>query len=320
MKKILLIAFLSVSVFNVMAQQQPVLSQYMLNNYYFNPAYTGSGELYNFSFLHRSQWSGYEDYRGSSGAPEIQLFTATANLDSTGHSFGFLLSRDKAAFITAVQAQVSYSYTVALTLESSLALGIRGGITTRSIDFEKYIVKHPDDEYVPDGKRSETRPDVTVGLWYNHKKYYAGISAKGIVAKADYNNLGIDNEKTIVVTAGYHIELQRDWRLTPAIQVVTNTERTYVQGSALLNHDDILWGGLAYRHDDAATLIAGFSMLEKKLRVSYAFDYTTGNRSVKAGTSHEVMVAFRLGKLHPKKRVPKVPAVAPEETKEAIPD
>jgi hypothetical protein len=136
-----------------------------------------------------------------------------------------------------------------------------------------------------------------------------------MVIKADYNSLGIENEKSIMVTAGYHIDLEPDWRLTPTMQFVTNTERAYVQGGAIVNHDDIFWTGLSYRHDDAATLIAGFSMLEKKLRISYAFDYTTGNRSIKAGTSHEVMMAFRLGKLHPKKRVPRV---VEEETKEVV--
>ena len=305
MRKFLLTTLFITAVFHVFAQQQPVLSQYMLNNYYFNPAYTGSGELYNFSFLHRSQWSGYEDYNGKSGAPEIQLLTATANLDSTGHSFGLLMSRDKAALVTAFQAQVSYAYRIQLTPKSTMALGIRGGIATRSVDYDQYIIKHPDDVLIREGKQSETQPDVTLGLWYNHTRYYFGLSAKGIVTKADYNAIGIENEKVISVTAGYHIDLAPGWKLTPSVQYVTNTDRTYVQGSVVVNHDDAFWTGLSYRHEDAATLIAGFSMLEKKLRVSYAFDYTTGDRSVKTSTSHEVMIAYRLGKLHLKKRIPR---------------
>lgn len=286
-----------------MAQQQPVLSQYMLNNYYFNPAYTGSGELYNFSVLHRSQWSGYKDYNGNTAAPETQLLTATANLDSTGHSVGLLASRDKTAALTTFQAELSYAYSISLTSKSTLALGFRGGIATRSIDYDEYIVKHPDDEFIKEGKQSETKPNVTLGVWYNHTKYYAGVSAKGLVTQADYNTLGLENEKSIIITAGYHIDLSRDWTLTPAMQVITTTDHTAVQGSATVNHVDVFWAGLSYRHEEAATILVGFSALEKKLRVGYAFDYTTGNRSAKGSTSHELMMAYRLGKLHARKRV-----------------
>lgn len=302
MKKLLLAALFIIAVSEGAAQQQPVLSQYMLNNYYFNPAYTGSGERYNFSVLHRTQWSGYQDYEGNTGAPQMQLLTATANLDSTGHGFGLLLLRDKAAALTTFQAEISYAYRISLTAKSTLALGFRGGIATRSIDYDTYIIKHPNDPYIQQGKESQTRPRVMLGLWYNHEKYYVGVSANGLVTQADYNALGIKNEKTYIVTAGYHVVIDHGWKLTPAAQIITTTDRTLVQGGATVNHADAFWAGLTYRHEEAISAIFGFSLLEKKLRVSYAFDYTTGNRSAKGSTSHELMIAYRIGKLHPKKK------------------
>src|SRR5262245_56775769 len=108
------------------SQQQPVISQYLLNQYYFNPAYGGSGELYNFSFLDRSQWSGYRDYNGQAGAPNMQLLTGYMNVDSTGHTMGVLMARDKAANLTTYQVQLSYAYRVQLSRKSTLSLGFRG--------------------------------------------------------------------------------------------------------------------------------------------------------------------------------------------------
>jgi len=300
MKKLLLASLLITAAFQNMAQQQPILSQYMLNQYYFNPAYT-SRDLYNFSVLHRAQWSGYKDYEGNSGAPQTQLFTATANLDSTGHSLGLLLGRDKAGALTGFQAQVSYAYRINITRKSTLAMGFRGGITTQSIDYNSYIVKHLNDPFIQDGKQTETKPDITLGIWYNHEKYDVGISGKGLVTQADYNTLGIKNEKTIILTGGYHLIIDRGWKLTPTLQMITTTDHTLVQGGATINHDDVFWAGLTYRHQEAATAILGFSLLKNKALVSYAFDYTTGNRSAKGSTSHEIMIAYRLGKLHPKK-------------------
>jgi len=301
MKKLLLASLLITAAFQGMAQQQPILSQYMLNQYYFNPAYS-SRELYNFSMLHRAQWSGYKDYEGNTGAPQTQLFTATANLDSTGHTFGLLLGRDKAGALTGVQAQVSYAYRVRITSKSTLAMGFRGGITTRSIDYNSYIIKHPNDPFIQDGKQTETKPDVALGLWYNHEKYYIGISAKGWVTQSDYTTLGVENEKTMILTGGYHLAIDRGWKLTPTLQMITTTDRTIVQGGATVNHDDLFWAGLTYRHEEAATAILGFSLLKNKALLSYAFDYTTGNRAAKGSTSHEIMIAYRLGKLHLKKK------------------
>src|SRR5690606_36922776 len=126
-------------------QQQPVLSQQAFNNYYFNPAYTGTGALYNFSFLYRSQWSGYVDYTGASGAPRTELFTTYINFDSTGHSMGLLFSRDRAGLLTTFHWELSYTYRVFLAEKSTLALGLRGGMVSRSLDPAKYIILHADD-------------------------------------------------------------------------------------------------------------------------------------------------------------------------------
>jgi type IX secretion system PorP/SprF family membrane protein len=298
MKKILLAVSFVTTLTYCFSQQQAAISQYMLNNYYFNPAYTGSGELYNFSMLHRSQWSGYKDYNGDAIAPETQLLTGNMNFDSTGHAIGILMSRDKITPLTTYQAQLSYAYRVRLTKKSILALGVRGGLVTQSIDYQKYIVKHPDDEYIREGKQSETQPDATLGLWLEHEKYYAGVSAHGIVIQSDYTLPGLQNEKTIVATMGYHFNLVRQWRLTPTAQLITNTDQTTVQYSALLDHDNGFYTGFAYRQQDAATFLVGFAMLQKKLRLSYAFDYTIENRSSKAGNSHEVMISSRFGKWH----------------------
>jgi type IX secretion system PorP/SprF family membrane protein len=302
MKKLLLTVFVIMAVFEGTAQQQPLLSQYMLNHFYFNPAYTSSGELCKFTILHRAQWSGYKDYAGNTGAPEIQMFTATANLDSTGHGFGLLLSRDKSGLVTTFQAQISYAYRIRITDKSTLAMGFRGGITTRSVEDNSFIVKHPNDKFIQEGKQSETQPDVTLGLFYDHEKYYLGVSANGLVPQADFNTLGLRNEKTIMLTGGYHIAVGHEWKLTPITQTITTIDRTIVQGGAVVNHADMFWAGLTYRHEEAATALIGFNLLKGKALVSYAFDYTTGNQFAKGSTSQEFMIAYRLGKLHPKRK------------------
>lgn len=294
MKKSVLTIILFITMIKAMAQQQPVISQQVFNNYYFNPAYTGTGELYNFSFLYRSQWSGYEDYNGQSGAPRTELFTTYMNFDSTGHSAGLLLSRDRIGLLTTLQGELSYAYRVFLTAKSALAVGLRTGLTSRSVDGSDYIIMHEDDPNLSQGKARDTKLDLMLGVWLNHEKYFAGFAVNGLTSDPNYETLGIRDEKNLVVTAGYHFNVSVNWIFTPSMQVVTTGSQTLLQGNMVCMYNDALWGGLSYRHEESATLLAGFSFLEKKIRLGYAFDYITKNPDAKTGTSHEVMITCRL--------------------------
>lgn len=303
-KGILLLTIWTIAAAGVYGQQQPLLSQYMLNNYFLNPAYSGSGELVSFTFLHRAQWAGYQDYQGNNASQQLQLFNVSINPDSTGHNTGFQFVRDKQGSVTSMSIQLSYAYRMQVTENSTLALGFRGGIASKSINFGEYIIMHPDDQLIPEGNQSETKPDISLGLWFDHKKYYVGVSAKGIVTRADYKTLGIQNEKLLTATAGYRFSLNKDWTLTPSAQVATNTDKTFIDGNVLIKNNNGFWTGISYRHEEATTLLLGFGMLEQKLRFSYAFDYVTSNKSIKTNTSHEIMVQYCIGRLHPNKVKP----------------
>lgn len=328
MTKLLLIVSVFISTL-VQGQQFTTLSQYMLNSAYLNPAYSGTGELTNFTFLHRTQWAGYSDYQGQSVASQMQLLTGIVNIDKTGHTIGLIAGRDKIAYSTDFLLQASYAYRVQLSQLSSLSFGARLGIDSRSIDFTKYVLKDGDDPDAPQGKQSETHPDVTLGMWYNHERYYLGASAKSLI-KPGSDTPGFNNEPAYVFTGGLHLPLSRDLKITPSAQFITSAGDFSLDVSALASYGDVLWGGLSYRHEEAATAIAGIALLDKKLRLSYAFDYTINNKEVTAATSHEIMISLVSGKLTGKKRtvtlkrskvkVPKQIYIVKDKDKDGIPD
>ena len=49
------------------AQQDPMVSQYMFNGLYLNPAYAGSHDYWSSTLSYRNQWVGFE------GAPETEI-------------------------------------------------------------------------------------------------------------------------------------------------------------------------------------------------------------------------------------------------------
>lgn len=295
MKRLVFAAALTLITGALAAQQFTTLSQYMLNSAYLNPAYGGTGERYNLTLLHRTQWAGYNDYQGQAVASQMQLLTGFANIDNTGHTVGLMMARDKIAYRTDFLALASYAYRIRLTRESTLALGIRGGLDSRTIDFEKYIVRDPNDPAIPQSKQSETHPDLSFGLWYNHDLYYIGASARSIIKPSDPSP-GFSQATAYIFTAGYHMPLSNELTLTPSAQLITSEGDAALDVSAIASYDDLIWGGLSYRHKEAASLIAGLAFLEGKLRLSYAFDYVTNNRKTTASTSHEISLQYRLGK------------------------
>lgn len=302
-RKFFLLAVLSVGLCSILgAQQQPVVSQYMLNNYFLNPAYRGGSQL-SLTALHRAQWAGYDDYTGERASQKLDFFNASFSPDSTGHNVGLQFLHDQLGSIATTSVLVSYAYRIAMTRRAGLSLGFRGGVSTKAIDFGERRILHPDDPYVPEGRQSDTKPDVTLGLWLDHERYYIGISAKGFVTSSDFEAVGVRNEQLLTATAGYHARLSADWIFTPSVQVMSNTDRTVVDASLLFQKQQTVWAGLSYRHEEAAVALLGIGLFDSKVRVSYAYDYVTTNRSIKTGSSHEIMVRYGIGSWHPRKRV-----------------
>jgi type IX secretion system PorP/SprF family membrane protein len=62
----------------VNAQQDPMVSQYMFNGLYLNPAYAGSHDYWSSTLSYRSQWVGFD------GAPETFIASADGPIQVLG--------------------------------------------------------------------------------------------------------------------------------------------------------------------------------------------------------------------------------------------
>jgi type IX secretion system PorP/SprF family membrane protein len=80
MKKILLLLLIVISGVTVFAQQDPLYSQYMMNPFIINPAYSGMTTDLNASVMYRKQWAGFE------GSPVT--FNANAHMALSGNKMG----------------------------------------------------------------------------------------------------------------------------------------------------------------------------------------------------------------------------------------
>ena len=88
MKKsiILILALIQVKAF---AQQDLMVSQYMFNGLFLNPAYAGSHKYTSSTLLHRTQWVNF------AGAPRTALLSVDGELPNKNMGLGLILANDR---------------------------------------------------------------------------------------------------------------------------------------------------------------------------------------------------------------------------------
>ncbi len=290
----------------LVAQQDAQFSQYMFNKLYFNPAQAGLHDTPQFSFLHRSQWLGYEPTNYQGGSPTTQLFTISSPITSINSGIGLTLVNDKIGPIRNTYGTISYAYHFKLG-QNRLSFGLAGGLYSFNIDPSQYRYNDQGDKNIPVSSVSQAKPDFNGGVNFSNKKYYIGLSASHLnQSKFDYsvnatqkgsNSLSIH----YFITGGYAINLNENLLINTSFILKSQrfNKESSVELSGIATFREKYWAGLAYRLQDAAVLLVGINLLENKsLKLGYAFDFTVTGKQAKASSSHEIMLAYALPALN----------------------
>jgi type IX secretion system PorP/SprF family membrane protein len=281
----------------VRAQQDPQFTQYMFNTLYYNPAFSGLEGVTKFTAIHRSQWAGYQPTVGSGGAPTTQIVTGTMPIFKINGGFGGYIMNDRLGPQNNLEAQMSFAYHLPVA-DGKLSIGLRGGIYSQTIDFDKYIATDPDDPLLaPSGKVPQTKPDLAAGVFYKREKYYAGVSFTHLI-KSTFD-FGVGQRSTLqshmYFTGGYFYDVSFDLRFQFMTLVKTDFTKTSFDIGGIAYLRDTMWGGLSFRQSEAAILLLGYSfMKDKSLKLGYGFDYIIKDQAAKEPTSHEFMLTYEL--------------------------
>ncbi len=279
------------------AQQDPIFSQYMHNDLYNNPAYSGVMGVTNLSLLYRSQWVGYTGTFDDGGAPQSFYAGFNAPIYRARSGAGFYFINDILGPQNNIQFMGSYAYHLAIG-NGKLSFGLRAGVYGQSIDFSKYNAVNPDDPILLNGKESQYRPDMSAGIYYKTEKYYGGISLNHLLNTSfDFNTDSLKNAlvKNMVLTGGYRYEVNYDVVLNPSVLVRTDFISYSFDVSLLGTYREKFWGGLSYRQSEAVVALLGMNMLkDKSLKVGLSFDYVIQAQKAKQATSIELMMSYNM--------------------------
>lgn len=286
----------------VFGQQDPQFSQYMFNNLYLTPAYAGVDGVTRLTAFHRSQWLGYQSSFDDGGAPTTQMVSFNAPIFKLKSGFGAYVMNDNLGPQNNLEVQASYAYHLGIK-ESKLSFGVRLGMYSQTLDYDKYRAINPNDPLLTEngvargGKESQIKPDMAFGVFYRSEKYYAGLGFNHLLKSEFDFGLSQRNalENHLNATAGYFYEVNFDLSIQFAALVKSDFNKTMVDASVLAYLKDTMWGGLSFRPSEAATLLLGYSFLkDKSLKLGYSLDYVIKDQDAKAATSHELMLSYEL--------------------------
>ena len=281
-------------------QQDPQFSQYMFNNLYLSPAFSGVDGVTRLTAFHRSQWLGYQSSFDDGGAPTTQMVSFTTPIYKFRSGFGGYVVNDKLGPQNNLEIQASYAYHLGIR-ESKLSVGFRVGMYSQTLDYNKYRAIHPEDPFLDDkigaGKESQIRPDMAFGAFFRSEKYYVGLGFNHLL-KSQFNFGGsVRNalENHLSVTAGYFHEVNFDLTMQFATLVKSDFNKTTVDASIIGYYKDTMWGGLSFRTGESANAMFGYSFLkDKSLRLGYSIDIVLLNKDAKENFSHELMLSYEL--------------------------
>lgn len=272
------------------AQQLPQFSQYRFVGLGFNPAFAGSDEYFNAMAIHRSQWTGIND------APRTYLMGLHAPSASGKMGFGGTLFTDAVGPTRRAGVQGNYAYHLQTSETTKLSFGLAFGFTQFSIDGSQITLREQGDMAAIPGMQQELVPDASFGaLWYS-KKWHVGLSANQIFNnRLDFFPGDRDGRMAVhyFLTGAYKFDISPDFQVEPGVLVkYVSPVPAVVDFTARFIYKGNIWLGGAYRSNDAATVFAGYNIMDY-LTLGYAFDISTSAIRHYAEGTHEILISVR---------------------------
>lgn len=271
----------------VLAQQDPLYSQYLSTPLLINPAYSGFLPAFSASAAYRKQWAGFD------GSPETFNAAAHVSLADNRMGVGTLLLQDKIGADVTTEWQFTYGYHVPLQHDLRLSFGLQGGFINYRTDYGSLTI-NPDDPRF--GNQSEWRTTIGAGFMLSNDNFLFSLSMPKMLkrsANADSLATGLYNQNFYAMSAfvwqmNYRLQF-KPWLL---LRGESKTKLSYDLGLSLTADNSY---SLALFTRDLSTL--GFMAqieLGDHFRFGYVFEMPSGKSVGTRFTTHEFMLGVRL--------------------------
>lgn len=287
------------------AQQPTQYSLFMLNKYAYNNAYNGLDESLSLTGVFRKQWVGF------AGSPLNVNFNAHLPIEYISSGVGLGFEYDAIGAYENVTVRASYSYILDLGKNGKLSIGLGGRLLQKTLDGTKLLtptgtyeggINH-NDPNVPQGKVSALNFSMDAAVYYKHKFFEVGLAAINLTQPrlTFTSDVGaILYNRAYFLSATGNIKLTEKFYLHPSFLLKTDFVKFQPEIAVILEWNNNIFGGLAFRGYDAAATDALVFMvgmhITKNFTVAYAYDLSIGSLQSFNSGSHEVVLNYNLNK------------------------
>ena len=272
---------LSLAAVTVRAQYDVSFGHYWAMEPSFNPAAVGKEDKLNIVGAYANQLSGFENNPKTMYAAADMPFYALGSY----HAVGIQFINDAIGLFTHKRFGLQYAYQPRLW-GGRLSFGIQGSMLTETFDGSKLDVIDTGDKALPTSSVNGTAFDISAGVYYNRRNWYAGVSVLHL--NAPKVELGEKNEinvsSTFYLTGGYNIRLKNPF-LTIHTSFLGRTDgvayRADISGRLKYTHENrVMYAGLSYSPTNSVTVQIGGDLHGVHLAVSYTHLTLPTNREV----------------------------------------
>lgn len=298
MKKIVLLGLVLFISLVTHGQQEMMLSQYMFNGLFINPAYSGTHSYAEATALYRSQWTGFD------GAPKTQTFGVEGPISNELMGLGLTFVNDKLGDTRQTEIFANWSYHLLLDADGKtrVSFGVRAGFSSYSANLSETKVFDNGDPVFSENISNEFVPKFGAGVYFYSKMWYAGVSVPTIYAadkdvRFNINDVGDRYfEPHTYLTAGYVFKAGSNLKIKPSflIKYLANTPlQADINCNLLIKNT--FWIGASYRTGDAIVGLLEYN-IGTDFRIGYAYDFTTSQLNDYNNGSHEIMLSYKFAK------------------------
>jgi type IX secretion system PorP/SprF family membrane protein len=292
MKK-LLIGLMTIGTCSISAQQIALNSQYMFNEFSFNPAVAGTKNFAPLTFSFRRQWMGINE------APVTQNLSFHSFIGKNSGA-GIQMYNDVSGPTRRTGVSATFSYAIKTSEATKLSFGLSGSATQFMMDRDKMNTEIPDDIAVQNNTFNELIPDFNFGIYWYGERHYVGVSGYNLLQSSDdlfdlTTTVTNTLDRTMFAHAGYLFPIGESFAIEPSVMAryMFNSPFSF-DGNLKFILKDQYWLGASYRMNDAISIMIGADL--GVMEFGYSYDLGMSGLASYNNGSHEIFITAKLNK------------------------
>jgi type IX secretion system PorP/SprF family membrane protein len=294
----------------LLAQQQPLYSQFVFNKYLFNPAVAGCEQITTIHINAYEQWTGFKgspkfhtasiDSRifNEDRKPRRNILKKIKFLKPENVGAGAQLFTEKYGPLSHTGLMGTYSYHLKMG-EKQLSFGLSSVFSNLGIKSSDIVLSDQLPDYLVEVDNTRRWIiDFDFGSYFIGKKYFAGYSIHHISKSALQWGGSTDADYRLgrqhYFMGGFTYEVSPKIILEPTTLIkLSEKQKDQIDLNLMCTISEDYWCGLSYKTSKTLSIFGGLQY--DRYIFCYAFDYTLSSiRKFNYG-SHEIHLAVQLG-------------------------